>query len=182
MIQRLFVGVPCQAASPISSLLDELKLSSAATSEGLRVLDPSMLHITLQFLGATPLEQQPEIEHAMDRALRNIGRFEAHITGAGQFGDALWLGVAGHPLLSDMAARCQREFAAVGFALEEKRFRPHITVARLRRSSKFDGHAWANKYHATHWGALEVASAHLYLSELLPDGARYTVLHTTALH
>lgn len=175
---RLFIGIPCPESSQVRPVLDELRVSQNA---GLRVAPPENLHITLKFLGPTPVEQIRDICAAMDQAFSGIPAFTVGLAAAGHFKDALWLGVAEHPVLSDMVARCNFVLAQLGFERDRRPFRPHVTVARITRASQFDGEAWARANGAKSWGALPVSSAHLYRSETLAEGARYTVLHTSTL-
>ena len=46
--------------------------------------------------------------------------------------EAVWIGVASTPPLVDLQAAVERAVVRTGFAPEEKRFRPHITLARLK--------------------------------------------------
>jgi 2'-5' RNA ligase len=75
----------------------------------------------------------------LDEALSTIERapFELQVSGCGIFAqrrgpEAVWIGVASTPPLVDLQAAIERAAVRSGLAPEEKRFRPHITLARLK--------------------------------------------------
>jgi len=128
-MMRLFVGL---------ELPPELRARLALMMTGLpgaRWVDPESLHLTLRFVGEVD-EHQAAI---LDEALTQIKRppFELQVTGCGIFAhrrgpEAVWVGVASTPPLVDLQAAIERAAVRSGEAPEEKRFRPHITLARLK--------------------------------------------------
>ena len=90
------------------------------------------VHLTLAFLGECGEERMGDIRSAMEAA---AGRsFILKMSEAGAFrrpgGDIWWLGTGECPELMSLAARLAKELRASGFALEERKFTPHLTVAR----------------------------------------------------
>lgn len=128
-MMRLFVGL----ALP-QSLKDRLAPLMAGLP-GARWVPPGNLHLTLRFVG-----EVDEREAALlDEALVTIERapFELQVAGCGIFAqrrgpEAVWIGVASTPPLVDLQAAVERAAVRAGLAPEEKRFRPHITLARLK--------------------------------------------------
>jgi len=128
-MMRLFVGL----ALPLS-----LKVRLAPLMAGLpgaKWVPPENLHITLRFVG----EATERDAALLDEALFSIERpaFELQVSGCGIFAqrrgpEAVWIGVAATPPLVDLQAAVERAAVRAGFAPEEKRFRPHITLARLK--------------------------------------------------
>jgi 2'-5' RNA ligase len=128
-MMRLFVGL----ALP-QSLKD--KLAPLMTGlPGAHWVPPENLHLTLRFVG-----EVDEREAAMlDEALSTVERapFELQVAGCGIFAqrrgpEAVWIGVTSTPPLVDLQAAVERAAVRAGLAPEEKRFRPHITLARLK--------------------------------------------------
>lgn len=183
---RLFIGVACPCTPAIAALLDDLH-NSLEGAAGLRVVARQNLHITLKFIGAAKASAVPGIVNVMQQALANQRSFELQLQGAGRFESALWLGVAPNATLTPLAAKLNEALAPLGFAPETKPFRPHLTLARLNRTPIPVGAGlpaiapWLTKHHQDHWGHLPVTAIHLYRSDTLPDGVRYTVLFTAAL-
>lgn len=201
---RLFIGVACPCTPVIAALLDDLS-NSLGGAAGLRVVARQNLHITLKFIGAAEAGAVPGIVNVMQQALAKQRSFELQLQGAGRFESALWLGVAPNATLTELAAKLNEALAPLGFAPETKPFRPHLTLARLTRTPIPVGAGlpaiepttagtypkgikdppaiapWLTKHHQSHWGHLPVTAIHLYRSDTLPDGVRYTVLFTAAL-
>jgi 2'-5' RNA ligase len=65
-------------------------------------------------------------------------------------------------------------FAAHGVAREERAFRPHITLARLRRPH--DARRWLHEERARFSGTCVLTSLTLYRSDLGREGAVHTPL------
>lgn len=139
-------------------------------------------HLTLQFLGDRA--DIDEVAAALEGIEAAPGR--ARIGGAGAFPDArhgrfLWLGMTeGASVLARIAERVADRTAALGYDLEPRPFRPHLTLARcrvpidLRRvitaiGSEPVGPAW------------EVDAVSVFESFREADGARYEERATIAL-
>jgi len=88
---------------------------------------PENFHVTLAFLGET--ENERGARNAMDAAC-NGGAFPLELSGVGNFGQLRWVGVRSGGRLEELALRLQDALRAQGFALEERPFRPHITLVR----------------------------------------------------
>jgi 2'-5' RNA ligase len=128
-MMRLFVGLalPAEFAARVSQIMNGLP--------GARWVEPSTLHLTLRFIGEVD-EHEAAI---LDEALSSIKRppFELQVMGCGIFAqrhgpEAVWLGVASTPPLIDLQGAVERACVRAGHAPEERRFRPHITLARLK--------------------------------------------------
>ena len=147
-----------------------------AARDGLRLLPPEALHVTLAFLGERP---DPEAE-TLAAALRDVA---APVPGLA-LADPAWLpprrpGVLAVDL-DDADGACARLQGAVSGALaglgaytpERRPFRPHVTVARVRRGARVDKRVPA----LTDRGTFAAPALTLYRSRLGPKGARYEAL------
>ena len=114
--------------------------AAAADDFALRAVRDDALHVTLAFLGHRALD---DIEPAAE-AVRAVAAPVADLA----LGDALWLAPRRpHVLTVEVAgrgrARCSRCRSdvvaalvdAVGYEPDRRRFRPHVTVARVRRGA-----------------------------------------------
>ena len=87
------------------------------------------LHLTLAFLGEVSSHRLPALYRAMDAVpmepltltFRRVGSFR---------GGLWWAGAEESPRLMGLQRELTRQLAAQGFRLEERRFVPHITLAR----------------------------------------------------
>ena len=91
---------------------------------------PENLHLTLAFLGETA--DLPGARAALNAAA--CRPFTLAVGGTlGHFGDLWWAGVRGDPAPEDLALSLQADLRARGFRLEDRPFRPHITLVRRWR-------------------------------------------------
>jgi len=188
---RLFVAVPIPApiAARVGSMVASVREALGRDGERVRWVQMEGLHVTLRFLGPTPPDRVDSVGAAVERtASVSPGRFEIRFGGAGAFPDptrprALWLGIRhGATELGSLASTLRQELLADGWALDERSFRPHLTIART------DGvHAAADAGHRLVAAAAELDLGFeadrivLYRSHLGRGPARYEVLRSAAL-
>jgi len=127
---RLFVGVPLAAA--VMDELESVSMRLRLNGDGLRWSTPESWHITLQFLGNSS-QQQYECIVARLRELRSPP-IPVELAETGFF-DRVGIFFAGVSLTPELAALQQRVSEATsycGFILEDRPYRPHITLARSK--------------------------------------------------
>ena len=101
---------------------------------GARWSTREQLHLTLRFIG----EVDGRDAQAIDDALASIRspRFTLELKGVGEFGSrnprALWAGVRDGTPVEHLQRKVESAVQRVGIAPEERRFSPHITLARLK--------------------------------------------------
>ena len=158
---------------------------------GLRCVGPNATHLTLKFLGNINPENATVICEALDRAAKSIGPFKLDVNELGFFPSLsppkiIWMGIDGCTYeLSKLRTNVEREMADLGFALDLREFKPHITLARVRRSLDSLGEArlmYALKTIGPgcshNW---QVNSVCLTKSILTPAGPIYHNMHTIPL-
>ena len=141
---------------------------------------PENVHLTLKFFGNVPTQNLTRISAAASRVASEFSSFKIGIGGTGVFPrrtrpQVLWIGVEDSSgRLSDLQQRLEEEFAREGFAKEDRGYRPHLTIARLRRPE--DARQLAEAHIQTKFSILEVPVNEfvLFRSELSPKGSRYT--------
>ncbi|NUT10839.1 MAG: RNA 2',3'-cyclic phosphodiesterase [Nonomuraea sp.] len=132
---RLFAAVV-----PPDDVLDEVERAIAPYAgqvPGLRWSDRATWHITLAFYGEVPERALPDMEVRLARAVNRHTVLDVAFAGFGAFSSArrarvFWAGVTGDPLnrLADSVRAGGRRAGAV--QTDEKRFHPHLTLARAR--------------------------------------------------
>jgi 2'-5' RNA ligase len=145
------------------------------------------LHLTLKFLGDTPVSKVATLSSAMERAAAKVSPFEANIGGCGAFPlrgqpRVLWLGIedpSGN--FAKLSRILEDECDLAGFSREMKPFHPHLTVARLRQPHGARQLADAHKQMGFDPALLSVRDVCLVRSELSSKGSRYTVIARHAL-
>jgi 2'-5' RNA ligase len=147
-----------------------------------RVLEPEALHVTLCFLGGRPVEEIEVIGAVLERCAARVGELSV--------GAPLWLPPRRPQVLAVEVhdadgglARLQGSLRealmdATGWEAERRRFRAHITVARLRGRSRArrSSSAGALALPATPPLRFVPESVVLYRSWLSPAGASYEAL------
>jgi 2'-5' RNA ligase len=145
------------------------------------------LHLTIKFLGDTPIARAEALSQAAARAVATIQAFELIVEGCGSFplhGPArvLWIAIndpSGN--LAQLYRELEKECAGEGFAREERVFHPHLTIARLRKPQGARRLAEAHKMLGFEGIAFRVSELRVIRSELLPEGSRHTLISKHAL-
>jgi 2'-5' RNA ligase len=178
---RLFFAV--ELPKEVQSALGKLRPSDGSDY---RWPDPSLLHVTLAFLGEQS-EDRLEVLHSVGAAAARASSSGVLKLGEpGSFGPrraprVLWVGLAGdlaalNVLQSHLAVRLRQ----AGFSIEDRAFTPHITLARKRDSARSDGPLlWppGNLQKV----AFEMDHLTLFHSQLSPRGPTYVPLVTLPL-
>jgi RNA 2',3'-cyclic 3'-phosphodiesterase len=129
---RLFVAVwpPPDAVAELRAAVQDLQQEHPA----LRWTAPEQWHLTLAFLGETPDERRDDLEQRLARAATRSSPMTLWFAGGGRFGDrVLYTRVDGDReplarLAQSVAAGARRS----GLAVDERPYRPHLTLARSR--------------------------------------------------
>lgn len=157
------------------------------------------LHITLKFIGERPNDEVEQIKTALTGV--RAAAAEIRFSGYGFFPTAnsarvFWVGMEGGPQLAALAAAVDQNLADLGIPREERKFSPHLTLARLpgrsgaprwrkgdRTTSSF--RLLQDKIAALltpEFGSMTARDFFLYRSQLSPRGSTYTKLARFPLH
>lgn len=121
---RLFAAVRCPPAVEAALVRTMADLGR----EGRAAFTPrENLHLTLAFLGET--DNLAGAVSALERSCTG-GPFSVTLGGLGAFERLWWAGVLPAPRLEDLARRVQSALRREGFALEDRPWTPHVTLAR----------------------------------------------------
>jgi 2'-5' RNA ligase len=150
---------------------------------GARWSEREQLHLTLRFIG----EVDGRDANTIDDALSAIAapRFSLALKGVGEFGGksphALWAGVREVEPVAHLARKIETALQRVGFPAEERKFTPHVTLARLRAASRGRVMDWIADHALYASAPFEVNEFILYSSTLTPNGSIYVPEQTYAL-
>ena len=179
---RLFFALPVPAQAQ-ERLRPVLEAARQAGGEGVSFTRSDRVHFTLAFLGEQP---GPEEALAAGEPLRDTRSFEVALSGAGAFPNTarprvLWLGVSdGAAEMMDAAERLRAALRQRGFQIEDRKFRAHLTIGRVRpRGERFARSALAaiKPEEFARWTARE---ASLVQSVLGRGGATHNVVRAFA--
>lgn len=186
---RLFLAINLTPA-----VRDALADAAAALREAapdLRWVDAARIHLTLKFLDEQPESAVRTVADAMDAVAPKHFAFNLalgdgeHTVGA--FPNfrrprVVWMGVASDPKLELLHHDVEVACDAIGFAMEGRPFRPHLTLARVK--DRIDATILRRLERAAKNIAFEaesnVASIDLMRS-VTGAGAGYECLHSASL-
>ncbi len=181
---RSFVAIDLSvpARRQIEALVQELRKSNAQVG-WVRV---EGIHLTLKFLGNVAPQLIEQIKPALARAAGQTGPIRIEASGCGAFPGIkspriIWVGLRGQIApLADLARRVEEALVPLGFKPEERSFKPHLTVGRVKGRARLQALQEMLLAHADFAAEpFDAAEIVLYKSDLRPDGARYTPLFKT---
>jgi len=129
---RCFIGVPVP-----EQVRHDLGAQIGDWSPSGRPVPFANLHLTLAFIGDTPIEAVHRIHRAID-AEQLGSAFEIQLRGLGAFprperATVLWLGVErGAEAVNALNTGVMRALRSAGMPTEERPFYPHLTLSRIR--------------------------------------------------
>lgn len=153
--------------------------------EGLDIkwVRPENIHLTLKFLGDIPSADVDAVGAAIDSAAAFFGPLTLSASGLGAFPSikrprVLWAGVSGDlEMLLRLQARLEAGLFEIGFEKENKPFKGHLTLGRIK--GKVDPEAMIDAI-SKHGGmttrGFVADTLYLIKSELKPSGPVYTDL------
>ncbi|MFP5512858.1 MAG: RNA 2',3'-cyclic phosphodiesterase [Alphaproteobacteria bacterium] len=170
---RLFVAL---------DLTDEVRQRLAALAGGVpgaRWTEPENLHLTLRFIGEVPEDQAMDIDAALAEV--RAPAFPLILDGVGVYGSArrarvLWAGVERSEALAHLQAKVESALVRCGLAAEERKFSPHVTLARLKDAPADRIGRFLSDRGLFRAGPMPVDQITLYRSHLGNGGAVYEAL------
>jgi 2'-5' RNA ligase len=142
----------------------------------------SSLHLTLKFIGEIRQSSVSDFSNAASLVVSDVAPFSIQLNGCGVFPNhgqprVLWLGINDlSAQLVQLHARIEAEAEKVGFVKEARRFRPHLTIARLRHVD--NARALSDAHQQKGFEPVDIAVKELVVirSELSSEGSKYTVI------
>lgn len=177
--KRLFISIPVDnfIIKKISKKIYNLNLPW----DRIKTTKIENIHITIKFLGDTSIESIPIIIDSLKQATDNSKSFVLEVDKTDIFNEnnprTLVLKFKESKELNQLFNNIEEELFNNGIANKENRkFKPHITIARVKQHSEFkefkDYINWEIQ------GDSEVPYIELVESELTKEGPKYTVLQT----
>ena len=171
-MHRLFVAI--RPPERIRALL----LAAMGGISGARWQSDEQLHLTLRFIGEVDRHRAGDV-HAALGAIHHP-RFEIALSGVGLFDrrglpETVWAGVAPHERLKALHKKVDQALTRVGVEPDQRAYFPHVTLARLKRSSGSVRNMLEQSGGLTS-PAFSVDRFSLFESKLTPEGAVYTAI------
>jgi 2'-5' RNA ligase len=149
----------------------------------IRWAKPGSTHLTLKFFGNITERDIRNIDDVLKAKAPALGPFPIAVGTMGVFPNlnrprVLWVGLtAGAKELTDMQADIEAALEAEGFPREERPYRPHLTVGRMKTDRRIEGlekSIESNKDFSA--GSFTAKEMILFRSDLRPEGPVYTPL------
>jgi RNA 2',3'-cyclic 3'-phosphodiesterase len=171
-MHRLFVAIrpPHQVRQQLLAMMGGVSGARWQTDE--------QLHITVKFIGEVDRHEANDI-HAALGAVHHPG-FDIRISGIGSFDrrgqpEILWAGVDPQEPLHTLHKKVDQALLRAGIEQEQRAYTPHVTLARLKRSSGPVG-ALLEQSGGFATPSFQVDYFSLFESSLTPEGAHYSIV------
>ena len=184
---RAFLAIepPENVLQEISRLQEKLKREISGRLSWTR---PQGQHLTLKFFGDVSKEDINNICAIVQKRVVAEQKLNLKVEKLGVFPDdrrprVLWCGVTGDvEKLINLQKILDGDFAAIGFPAEDRSFKAHLTLARIKDPRDITGMSEAlKKYDSFKAGGFTADQLFFFKSNLSPKGAVYTKLAEFAL-
>jgi 2'-5' RNA ligase len=182
---RTFIAIPLPKECQL--MLDQLQQSLRAHRADVRWVGIPSIHLTLKFLGEVDPEMISKLSGLLENASKSVRPFEVRIHGFGSFPNlrnprVIWCGVLGETeSLIRLQQKTENICTELGFAPEDRPFRPHLTLGRVNGKRNLQPLLDYIKMGSNLECRFQVDHFSIYRSILKPQGAEYTALESFVL-
>lgn len=183
---RSFLAI--ELPSTIQTKIGKIEEDAKATSADVRWVSPGRIHLTLKFFGNIEESKIDSIAAAIRGPASAAKPFHLNVRGTGAFPNlrnprVIWIGLVdeeGH--LAALQKEVESSLETIGFEPEDRPFRPHLTLGRVKSSrGKEELARCVEKYREEEIGSFQVERIVLFKSDLTPAGPIYTPLREVRL-
>jgi 2'-5' RNA ligase len=176
---RTFVAVfpPEEVSSRLGEAVEEFR----RVASDAKWVVPANFHFTMRFLGDLPEERLDLLTRCVAESIGGEAPFEVTLQGLGAFPSpakprVLWVGTdAGGEGLARLARSVEMKLRSERFGKADKRFSPHLTIARWRRPQRSEAVKKLIETSTLNIGPFKVEAVCVMESKLKPRGPEYIV-------
>jgi 2'-5' RNA ligase len=184
---RAFIAVDLSAEvlDQLGQVMDSLRREIG--EGGIRWVQAENMHLTLKFLGDVSVSNVARLKEIMRTSAAMCPAFALSVGGLGAFPSpnrarVVWVGVEGPPDLMSLQRMVDTETDRLGYASENRDFKPHLTLGRVGRNVtpkelQKIGQVLKEKK-VGFLGVTQVKEVHLFRSDLQSNGAVYTRMYS----
>ncbi len=175
---RTFIAIEIPAA--IKMELAKLQAELRRTGADVGWTNPDNIHLTLRFLGEIEEARLTGLKQLCVEIAAEFQPFTLRLKDTGYFPNfkqprVLWAGLAGEiSIAQELQRRLEAGLTALGFDPEDKPFKPHLTIGRVKSSKNIQQLVAKSDMYPLPELSFEVGEIVVMKSELHPAGARYT--------
>ena len=184
---RCFIAIDIDEGirKQIEHLQHELQEKTGLTKPDVKWVDPTLIHLTLKFLGEVRDADITEVCKIAASVAGTHKGFSISVSKVGSFGPTarvLWVGIDRNDALLTLQKDLDEQLSAAGWGGDKKQFAGHLTLCRIKKPQA--GRIlkeFIKDYSDLNLGSLPVDSICVYKSELTSSGPIYTVISTNSL-
>ena len=176
------ISLPKSVCNALGALSQSLAAQLPRGS--VRWVKPERMHLTVRFLGDTAVSKLPQIATNLDNVTKQYPSFSLQLSHLGCFPNerrprVIWVGLQGDTnALVSLKQDVDKSLAPLGWEVEKRPFRAHLTLGRVKDARKLAGVKWGADVEKL---AVPVTAVKLIESQLRPSGPVYTVRHVSNL-
>ncbi|MEK6598961.1 MAG: RNA 2',3'-cyclic phosphodiesterase [Deltaproteobacteria bacterium] len=183
---RTFIAIelPAKIIDGLKEIQDELKDGTNKVTW----VKPENIHLTIKFLGDIEADKIDSIVGLLEGAAAKSRSFDISAKGVGCFPTidnprVLWVGIEeGNVNMAALYNNIEDALSAIGFAKEERPFKPHLTLGRIKFLKDKKGlKERIERFKDITLGQYMVDSICLFQSRLTPEGAVHIKLEKIEL-
>jgi 2'-5' RNA ligase len=184
---RIFIAL--ELPESVRERLGQLQGKLKGTENRIRWVNPSLIHLTMKFLGEV---KEKNLEKVIQIAQNAAGRFPVSKMKIGKMGvfpsfsspRVIWVGIEeGKDKLETLAAELEEKLGQEGFSRSSRKWTSHLTLGRvkvLKEKEKLKA-LISHSYEEVEGIEVKVKSLSVIKSELTPQGAIHTILERIPL-
>ncbi len=182
---RLFIALPL--TKEIEEALGKIIFILKQKSGRVKWVAPKNIHLTVKFLGEVDENKLDEIKKAIQMVAKKYERVNCSLDAVGGFPNlsrprVIWAGLAGEiENMEKIVNDIEEETFKLGFPKEEKRFKPHLTLGRIKESYGLDDLVNYIKSYRMEPMNFQMSTLVLFKSTLTPGGPIYDKLFESKL-
>jgi 2'-5' RNA ligase len=183
---RLFLAINLEP--DVRRAIVDATASLRAAAPTLGWIDESRLHLTLKFLGECPADVVQPLTESVSRVAQRHRPFEMHLANVGAFPNfrrarVVWMGIEREPRLELLHHDIELACETLGFELDGRAFRPHLTLARVKERTGIEElRRLARESKGVDFDReADVASVDVMKSDMTVTPSRYERLHAVTL-
>lgn len=182
---RLFIAFPLE--SSVADQLGRIIVALKQKEADVKWVVPKNIHMTACFLGDTDQSKVEAVNKVIDEIASQHKQVATYIDAVGGFPSldkprVIWAGMsAGSEPLATATTALVGKIRRHGFSLDDKPFKPHLTLGRVREGGKFGE---LSEYLKTYTFApipIRFDRLTLFESTLTPQGPIYAGIHSALL-
>lgn len=182
--KRLFIGIKVPLDIRFNAIIDTIQ--NDFNKCRIRWTKPANYHLTLRFLGNTPISLIPSISQLLSEITSNFNTFQLKIESVGYFNPGkpkiLWFGIKACNELKKLSVDINHALASIGIEHDSLPNHPHVTIGRIKDlDPAFRINDCIGNYNDLYIKDIDVLEICLFESRTEQNGPVYTVLESHRL-